>query len=101
MGNFLSIIESKDLSIKQFQLIKIEPDDSNYEEILRFCGWSDEGIKQESIYHNGGSPTFINGEELCYRDGDFVIKWSDGTTEIIAAKYISKFLKLKMSKKSV
>lgn len=90
----LSIIESKDISIKQFQLIKIEPDDSNYEDILRFIGWSDKEIKQEAIYHLEGSPTLINGDELCDRDGDFVIKWADGKAEIISANHIGKFLSL-------
>ncbi|MEZ8198493.1 hypothetical protein [Vibrio splendidus] len=88
----MGIIESKDLSFKQFQLIKILPDDSNYEEIMRFCGWSDEDINQEFIFHSEGSPTIIGSEELCDRDGDFVIKWEDGATKIIPANDIMAYI---------
>lgn len=90
----MSVIKSKELSVKPFLMIKILPDDANYEEILKFCGWNEKDIKQEFIYHSEGSPTLIGESELYDREGDFVIKWKDGSTEIISARDIKLFIEI-------
>ena len=88
----MSIINSNELTLKNFQLIKILPNDSNYKEIMRFCGWNEKQIEQEIILHTEGNPTLIGNQELCERDGDFVVKWDDGTTEIISASCIGAYV---------
>ncbi|MGR5328592.1 hypothetical protein [Photobacterium damselae] len=57
---------------------------------MKFCGFDDKAIDQEYIFHTEGSPTLIGNQELLGRDGDFVIKWSDGTTEIVSATMINR-----------
>ncbi len=75
MGN------SQQLSVRQFQFIRLEQDFKNIEDIMHFCGCAD--VEEEMMYFRGGDIFECNGITVGdsgtgAQPGDYIIRLSHG-----------------------
>lgn len=77
-------MNSKILGLKEFDFIKVEKDESNIEDIINFCGVPSHGVEQELIFHNEGSPYIFNNIEVCGMNEGYILKFKDGSFEVVS-----------------
>lgn len=83
---------NNDFKAKDFTYIKIESDDANLEDVLRFSGVAEKDIPNEMVFHKEGDSFKIKGKQVYEYEGHYVVKWADGSCELVFESELTRFL---------